>query len=184
MSIRAFLTLTLAAAILFSPLYLSLGETKLDDRAIAATLDEGTPAGASGFRLPAESLPSDLAPAVADQDPEDVIQLAQRGYYGAIAATIWESGSQTRVATGVAWNYPTAAAARRAAIKECVNAGGRGCKIQGNGFHNGGCGYVTTGNKSGGVCWGIGATAARAVSECRKNGCTCKAASGGCTARP
>ena len=106
-----------------------------------------------------------------------------RGYYGSIAATIFDVGNNKRVATGVVWNYPTQAEADKAAIERCKKAGGRGCKVVST-FYNGGCGYVSVGKKTRGVCWGTAATPEEARRQCQSRGCDCDPAIGNCTNRP
>jgi hypothetical protein len=117
------------------------------------------------------------------QNTLDSAASPQRGYYGAIATAIYDRGR--KVATGVSWNHATREQARAAAVRECAVAGGIGCVARGNGFSNGGCGYVSIGKRSGqGVCWATGSTAAAAVTACTSQGCSCNPARGGCTRRP
>jgi hypothetical protein len=113
--------------------------------------------------------------------PEPPVE--NRGYYGSIAATIFDVGNNKRVATGVVWNYPTQAEADQAAIDRCKKAGGRGCKVVST-FYNGGCGYVSVGKKTRGVCWGTAATPEEARRQCASRGCSCDPAIGNCTNRP
>jgi hypothetical protein len=100
-----------------------------------------------------------------------------KGNYGATAAGI----SGDKVGVGYSTNYSTQSAADARALKEC-EARSNNCKVMGR-FWNGGCGYITTAS-SDGTCYGYGATAAEALSECQSRGCKCQTPIGGCTATP
>ena len=100
-----------------------------------------------------------------------------KGNYGATAAGI----SGDKVGVGYSTNYSTQSAADARALKEC-EARTNNCKVMGR-FWNGGCGYITTAS-SDGTCYGYGATAAEALSECQSRGCKCQTPIGGCTATP
>lgn len=103
--------------------------------------------------------------------------------YGAIATALWNDNSGAAyVASGIGWNYDSENAASNAAISQCQGYGGGSyCKIVGT-FSNGGCGYVTTGSNASGVRWGVGPTAADALSQCQMGGFTCRQPVGGCAA--
>lgn len=113
----------------------------------------------------------------------------RRAYWGAIAAAIWQDGGGEYVRSGVSWNYASKSQAIAAAISQCQDAGGgQYCKSVGT-FSNGACGYISVGNSGGilgggRVCYGLGNTESEAMNQCQIRGCTCKAADGGCTARP
>ena len=80
-------------------------------------------------------------------------------------------------------NFKTQAEADKAAIERCKKAGGRGCKVVST-FYNGGCGYVSVGQKTRGVCWGTAANPQEAQRQCESRGCDCDKAIGNCTTRP
>lgn len=101
------------------------------------------------------------------------------GSYGATAAGISSRGDY--VGVGFANDYGTQSAADARALAECGKQVSN-CRVVRR-FWNGGCGYVSHGSKSGGVCWGAAATQAEAVAECRKRGCNCATPIGGCTRR-
>jgi hypothetical protein len=88
-----------------------------------------------------------------------------------------------RVGAGNAVDHPTQSRADDAAVRKCRETGAPGCRVVGR-FWNGGCGWVTTGSKPGGVCWGKGPDSAVAMSECRSRGCKCRTPIGGCTRAP
>ena len=104
--------------------------------------------------------------------------LARANNFGAIAYD-----RQTN-AYGVAWDFPTQAAANQRALKDCAKSG-RSCGVVVQ-FANQ-CGAYATGL---GDVWGFGTGGSRAVAEqfaynyCSQNGKGCQVRVWGCTARP
>ena len=76
---------------------------------------------------------------------------------------------------GSAWNYESAQAARRAALSECENAGGRNCELAIE-FRTNECGAVAEGPNSWGADFGANRHVAsdKALDECRREGGGCK----------
>ena len=108
---------------------------------------------------------------------------ASEGCYGALAAGLWRDGAGTaRVAAGSAWNLPDQESANARAVRQC-NQRGYNCKVV-YFFNNGGCGFLSVGNRYGGVRWGTGPTPRDAINNCSRGGFDCRAPIGGCTAGP
>jgi len=100
--------------------------------------------------------------------------------WGALAAGTWQDASGgAHVAIGSAYNYETAAIARREARKECRRRG-INCRVVGT-FSNGACGYITVGQTSDGVAWYSGPSYSDVLRKCQRAGYGCKEPIGGCT---
>jgi hypothetical protein len=107
------------------------------------------------------------------------------GDWGAIAVVTWnDSSGAAHVAAGVSSNYKTISQASAAALTDCQNqSGGTPCQVVST-FENGGCGYVSVGQGTNDVRWGIGPNAQTALNECTATGDTCKTPIGYCTKAP
>jgi len=109
----------------------------------------------------------------------------RRTYWGAVAAAVWHDGSgQVHVAIGSYYNAPSEADADVNAVNECNQAGGQGCSVVSGKFSNGGCGYITTGHRRGGVTYVTGSNSSEVYYRCASTGYECKPPIGGCTKRP
>jgi hypothetical protein len=98
--------------------------------------------------------------------------------WGALAAALWRRNGVVQVAIGSAVKFDTERAARRAALRQCRGAGGRGCKVAST--WSKGCGYITTGRHGDGAGWVARATYSQTMRDCRRKGYRCKKAIGGC----
>jgi hypothetical protein len=99
--------------------------------------------------------------------------------YGASAAGI-DEGFNNVVGVGVAWNYPTLAAAEAWAITNCTQQGVSSCRIVGT-WSGRACGFITSGQGDDGmVAWGSGASQEEAYAQCMARVAYCRAPVGGC----
>lgn len=95
---------------------------------------------------------------------------AQSQVWVSVAAAVWNAPDGTAmVAVGYSGGQTTSTAAANVAVQECQSAGGQGCQAIGEVR---GCAYITTGNYSGGVAWGAGATPQDAISQAQSSGAT------------
>jgi hypothetical protein len=109
---------------------------------------------------------------------------AQEAPYGAVATAMWQdSYSGMWREAGVVRFGETLDAAKLSALTACQAVTfGHACQIVGDGFHHGGCGYVTTGKRWDGlISMGVGSTPYEATASCENGGYVCNVPDGGCT---
>ncbi len=99
--------------------------------------------------------------------------------YGAVAATLYETGSNSYVRVGVATNVSKVAAQQRA-LNECGKDGVPQCRIIST--WTSGCGHATTGKHpvTGTLRWTSGTTASEVLARCQSGGYVCNRPVGFC----
>ncbi|MCB1512149.1 MAG: DUF4189 domain-containing protein [Hyphomicrobiaceae bacterium] len=98
--------------------------------------------------------------------------------WGALAAGLWRSRGYGRVAVGSVINASSEEEARRDALRQCRNAGGRNCKVTTS--FNTGCGYIAIGTRGRVAGWVVRQSLDEARRACRAKRYRCKKPIGGC----